>query len=249
MPLAIKELSEKGMRLKLKDYLIFSLPGILNVVISMLLLQLAISYGKASLVAIIVSMNPLFVSIFAYFILKENLDKRHIISITIALIGLVLIIASERDLGRQNYQLLSLGIIFAILAGLTFALYTVLTKRIINTYGNLLTNSMSFLIGSFVLFIINAFIGKSLIFEFNLRNILLMFYLGAFISGIAYLLYFAAMKELGAGKTSLYFFLKPALASVLAFIFLGENLTVLQLFGIVMVMIALSNSIWKKRSE
>ncbi len=243
-PFAVRQLVKNRQSLSKSSLLAFGALGILNVVISMLLLQLAIHYGKASLSAMIVSMNPLFVSVFAIFILKEKLNGIQIAGLGVGVAGLLLIIFTEHDLLSHRYLNLHLGIIFAILAGITFALYTVLTKRLVVQYGNLITNSASFLMGGIALTIINLAIGKSMLFEANMTNLALISYLGIMVSGVAYLLYFEAMKELTAAKASIYFFLKPAIASVLAFFFLQERLGSMQILGMILIMLALSRNLF-----
>lgn len=249
LPFALRDMANKDIKIKASGMLKLGLLGILNVVISMLLLQFAIHYGKASLTAVIVSMNPLFVSLFAHLILKENINKHHIVSLVLGALGLIVIILGEKDFLHSTFINLPLGIVFAILAGITFALYTVLTKKAIASYGNLFTNSFTFLSGAVILTVINFILKIDMSFEPSLSNILIILYLGVFISGIAYILYFKAMEELTAYKTSLYFFLKPALASILAYLVLKEMLSTVQIIGIILVMLALSRGIWQKLYE
>jgi drug/metabolite transporter (DMT)-like permease len=243
-PFAVRAWTRNKLKLTVSSILKLGLLGILNVVISMLLLQWAIFYGKASLVAVIVSMNPLFVSLFALVLLKEKLSRFQIYSLFVGFVGLVIIILGEIELFQQHFVNLPLGIVFAILAAITFALYTVLTKWAVSQYGNLITNSVSFLLGGIVLSGINLAIGKSMSFTPSWHNIWLMLYLGVIITGLAYVLYFEAMKQLSAARASFYFFLKPALATLLAYFFLGEQLSLLQIGGIVLIMIALSRRLW-----
>ena len=162
-PFAVRAWTRNKIKLTVSSILKLGLLGILNVVISMLLLQWAIYYGKASLVAVIVSMNPLFVSVFALVLLKEKLSKFQIYSLFVGLVGLIIIILGEKELLQQNFVNLPLGIVFAILAGITFALYTVLTKWAVSQYGNLITNSVSFLFGGIVLTGINLADRKSVV--------------------------------------------------------------------------------------
>ena len=243
-PFAVRNWTRNKIKLTVSSILKLGLLGILNVVISMLLLQWAIYYGKASLVAVIVSMNPLFVSLFALALLKEKLSRFQIYSLFVGFLGLIIIILGEKELLQQHFVNLPLGIVFAILAAITFALYTVLTKWAVSQYGNLITNSVSFLFGGIVLSGINLVIGKSMSFTPSWHNIWLILYLGVIITGLAYILYFEAMKELSAAKASFYFFLKPALATLLAYFFLGEQLSALQIGGIVLIMVALSRRLW-----
>lgn len=242
-PVALWQMKQNKLKIKKSSLLAFGALGILNVVISMLLLQFAIHFGKASLSAMIVSMNPLFVSVFAIFILGEKLSPVHKYSLGLGILGLLIIILSERELFTGKYYNLPLGIAFAILAALTFALYTVSAKRLIDKYGNFITNSFSFLLGGLCLAGINLILGKPMLFEPSMRNLLLMGNMGIMISGLAYLLYFEAMRGLGAANASIYFFIKPAFAAILAMVFLGERLGNWQVAGMLLIMLALSRNI------
>lgn len=245
-PFAARQMAKNNYKFDKSSLLRFGALGFLNVVVSMLLLQFAIYYGKASLTAMIVSMNPLFVSVFAIFILQEKLSRIQIISLGVGIAGLLLIVFAEQELLTHRYLNLPLGIVFAILACVTFAFYTVLTKRLVAKHGNLVTNSASFLIGGALLTIINLILGKSMLFEASLRNISLILYLGVVISGVAYLLYFEGMKQLSAARASIYFFLKPALASLLAYFFLRESLDALQIAGMLLIMLALGRNLFSR---
>ncbi len=240
LPFAIRQAKQNSIRIKQSSILRIGSLGILNVCVSMLLLQLSIFLGKASLTAVIVSMNPLFVSIFAMLLISEKLTLSQSLSLALGMIGLMVIVLSENEMGSISYRNLPLGILFAVLASITFGLYTVLTKSAVSKYGNLLTNSVSFLVGGFSLLLVNLIIGKPLIFEFTPRNLLFMAYLGLIITGLAYLLYFEGMKVITASRASGYFFLKPALATILAYLVLKETLTSGQILGIIFIVISLN---------
>lgn len=242
LPFAIRQVRINKIVIQRNNIIFMGLLGILNVCISMLILQVAIFYGKASLVAILVSINPLFVSIFAMLILKEKLALGQLIGLIAGALGLIAIVLGERGLYGGEHRNLMLGIILALIAAMTFGLYTVLTKKTVISCGNLLTNSISFIIGALTLFLITAILGKPLLIGLEPKNLLITAYLGLFITGIAYLLYFEGMKGLTAAKASQYFFLKPVLASIMAYFFLQETLSPLQIFGMTLVIISLA---WK----
>lgn len=201
----------------------------------MLLLQLSIFYGKASLSAIIISMNPLFVSLFALILIHEKLSRSQIVSIILGIIGLFLIILFEHDFTNMDFVNLKLGIVLAVLAALSFGIWTVLTRSAVLVYGNTFTNALSFLLGGSVLLAVNQVLGKPFMFQFSMRNVLYMAYFGCIITGAAYLLYFQGMKHINAGSASAYFFFKPVIASLLAYVLLHETLGVGQLAGTIIV--------------
>ncbi|MCK9309826.1 MAG: DMT family transporter [Candidatus Cloacimonetes bacterium] len=242
LPFALRQVRKDKLQISRSSILHIGSLGILNVCVSMLLLQLSIFYGKASLTAVIVSMNPLFVTGFAMVLIKEKLNRIQLLSLGLGLLGLLLIVFSERDFANSSYLNLPVGVIFAIMASLTFGLWTVLTKSAIVRYGNVFTNALSFLVGGIILMLINLIIGKPAAFSFSMRNLLLVSYLGLFITGVAYLLYFDAMKAISASVASAYFFLKPALATLLAFFILKETLSMGQLVGITLIVVSL---VWR----
>lgn len=243
LPFALRQASDQKLKLDKSSILRIASLGILNVCVSMLLLQFSIFYGKASLSAVIVSMNPLFVSVFALLLINEKLPRTQLISLVLGIIGLVVIIFSETELFQTSYRQLPLGILFAVLASLSFGLYTVLTKSAIQRFGNLLTNCISFLSGGIILLLISILLGKPLSFELSIKNLLFMAHLGLVITGLAYLLYFEGMKKISAAKAAAYFFMKPVLASLLAFFILKETLSLGQIFGIILVVLSLKSSL------
>ncbi|MDD4223216.1 MAG: DMT family transporter [Candidatus Cloacimonetes bacterium] len=249
LPFALKALRASPRALKPRDLGQMALLGVLNVCVSMLFLQMSVYYGKASVSAVLVSSNPLFVSVFALLILREKLSLPQLAGLALALGGIALLILGEGDFGSARYLDLPLSIGFGLGCSLTFGLYTVLTKRLIQTHGNTLTNSVSFLAGAAVLFLYNALAAKPLLFSLSWKSAGIMLYLGAVVSGLAYLLFFEGMKRLGAAPASMYFFLKPVLASLLAVLILGETLAPLQAAAILVIVTGLTLSRVLKRGR
>jgi len=234
LPLAILQIRKERLRLKLKDVALMGALGVLNVVIAMLCLQYAIYYGEASVSAILISVNPIFVAFFAYLILQENMKLSKILGLLFGLLGVFLIIRSESQTPSAAINPL-FGVVFGLIASVTFGLFTVLAKKYSLRYGVMVMNCVSFFVGSFVLILLALCFGVNLTFDPTIQNISFIAYLGFFVSGIAYLAYFEGLKKVPTGIGAMFFFLKPILASVLAFIFFKEQLTVWQYVGIAIV--------------
>jgi drug/metabolite transporter (DMT)-like permease len=222
LPLAIRQIKAHKTQLGLGSILRIGALGILNVCISMLLLQWSVLYGKASLSAILVALNPLFVSLFAFIILKERLGFATKIGLASGLIGLLLIVLGEQNM-LVGYKNLPLGIGLALGAALTFGLYTVLGKSLVARHGNLAVNSLSFVIGSLGLFVISFFLGVDTGIRMSLNNLAVVAY------------FFEALKKLPASTVSMYFFFKPVIASLLAWVLTSERLSIVQIVGIAVV--------------
>lgn len=220
------------------DLIYISLIGILNVCISMYMLQLGIYYGQAALSAIIISSNPIFVGIFALFILKEKINFLSILCWFFGLIGLSMVIFGQDSISKSSRNL-SLGILFSLLASVTFGLYTVLSKRFVMKYDSKFFNAVSFLAGALVLMVM-GFAGKQeMLFQLNTKNLITILYLGIFVTGIAYLAFFNGLKGIATASGSIFFLLKPVFASIMAFFILHERLSFIQIAGVVIVLLSL----------
>jgi drug/metabolite transporter (DMT)-like permease len=238
LPFAIHHGRKLTFKLKLSDFLKMAYPGIINVGISMMFLQLAVYFGKASLAAILVSTNPLFVAFFAYWLLKETLDRYKIAGIVLGLCGIFLIVLGEPQILHGNTNII-LGVFFGYMAALTFGFNVVISKNYIKTYGNFLFNTVAFFSGAVVLLIAGAVLGIDFTISFSVTNWMYLTYLGLFVTGLAYILFFEGLKHISAATGSMFFFLKPALASILAVIVLHEHLSSWQMGGIFLIIVSL----------
>ncbi len=217
-------------RITRNDLMFFLGLGILNIIISMGSLQLAISMGKASTSAILISSNPIFVLIFSSLILKEKINKNRIICLIFGILGITLVIY-KGDLTGDT----TLSLLLGLLASLTFGLYTVLGKLKAEGISSMTMICLSSLFGS-LLYIPILAARQVPIFSIPPGSFVKILYLGIFLSGVAYITYMEALKILSASKGAMVFFLKPVIASGLAFIILGETLTLKTITGSMLVL-------------
>ncbi len=226
-------LFKKDLKIGRNDFFTVVFIGILNVVISMNLLQLSLYVpgAMASAVAVIFSSNPIFVMIFSAIIDKEKIKPYKIIGMILGMLGIFIVFADKLKIGLSGFESLLLVLASAII----FGLYTVLGKRTSVKIGSLKMNSYSSIAGSLVLLPFMLIMGMPVL-NFNYSAIPEVLYLSVAVTGIAYFTYFKGLSIIGASKGSLVFFLKPVLASIIAVIFIGEKLTVYLFLGILMIM-------------
>ena len=238
LPLAIAEYRKMDKKLTFRDLLFIGFPGILNVSIAMFFLQLSIHFGKAVMAALLVSANPVFVGIFSQFILKEKLSLSRLTGLLLGLVGIGLILLADIESLKGSENML-LGAVFGIASAVTFGLYTSISAKIVRNYSKYFFISISFFIGSITLFAIGTFLHIDLSFPLNVTNILSLLYLGAGVTGIAYILYFDALKHVPAANAAMFFYIKPVIAGLLAFFFLKESIHLLQIAGFVVIILGL----------
>lgn len=224
---------KKEISISLRDFACCTFVGIINVVLSMSLINLSISIpgASAAVTAVLFSCNPIFVSIIAAFADRERLDRRKVMALVIGMTGTVLI-----SCNKMNFNIHSLiGPTLAVLSALFFGVYTVLGKKLASRIGSLRMNAYSFLSGSVVLFIILTIMRRPTVL-YKSSVIGWVLYLSIFVTGLAYLTYFKGLSYIGAGKGSLVFFLKPVLAAILAVLFLKEKINIMIIIGIGLVL-------------
>ncbi len=211
---------KKNVFIGLKDLGATALIGIINVVISMNLIQISLFMegAKASVVAVIFSSNPIFVSLIAVLIDKEKINYIKLIGLIMGVVGIFAIFFEDISLSGTDF----ISPLLALLSAAFFGLYTVLGRKVSVRIGSLKMNAYSFIIGSLTLLPILAFF-KMPVIRFDHSAMGQIIYLSVFVTGIAYLTYFKGLSIAGAGKGSLVFFVKPVLASVIAIVYLKEQ--------------------------
>lgn len=239
IPFAAKEIKKRDIHFSFKDHIINLVMGFLLVFCSMAVTQIGLQLSSASLTAIIFSSNPLFISLFSAFILKEKLTPGKIIGLIIGIIGLFVtcahIFTMQFDVDL-NF-ILGVGLIF--LGMLVFSLYTVLNKPRVKKYGSITCTTLSSIYGSITIIPLLLVVGATSdtnAFAFDYQSIIWQFlFVAVFVTGIAYYFYFDALSNLDTSISSMSFFIKPPLASFMCYLLLHEEIKVNSILGIIII--------------
>ena len=241
LPLGIKELKRRKLSLTPGDFVALAVVGTIGVAISMVMFQLGVLHSNAATAAVLFCINPFFTMVFAHFFSNEKLDRQKILVLAVALIGIMLIMRPwEVQEGNTVY-----GMTLTLMAAFFFGVYTVASKKSVQKMGTIAQTSISFIIGSAVLMIVTAVMGRPLISGI-IDNIPILLYTGLVVTGAGYYCFFKAIELSDATTGSFTFFVKPAVAPVIAVVVLGEQILWNTVAGIVMVLAA---SIMKTRGK
>ena len=175
--------------------------------------------------------SPVFVALFASWLLGEKASRRDWITIFFVLGGMIFFFLDKVSTGGM------LGNISAIFAGITFALFAVFMRLQKNgsPYG-------SILIGNLLTFAISLpfWPGNSLAAT-NLVGILL---LGIFQLGMAYVLYSFAIRHIPALEATLIGSIEPILNPIWVACFIGETPGFYSIIGGIIVLCAITFRYW-----
>lgn len=236
LPFSMHEVKKRGVLLTRRDWLMLLFLGIVNVCISMNIMQVALMYMPAYLAAMIFSMNPLFVAIFSALILNDRFTWIKAFALLIGAVGAVIAILS---LGNTEGDVLAIGIVLQILSAIAFALYTVLGKKISLKIGSMALTSYTAILGGVVSIpILFAFGQTPFVFDWAVNWWQILF-LGVGITGLSYMLYFTVLEKIDTSLGSMSFFVKPVVSIVLSIIFLGETVSWLYIPGLVLVLVSI----------
>lgn len=166
----------------------------------------------------------------SYFILKEQMNICHLLGFLLSIVGLFYVI------NEGGMELISIGGILAMIAGIGYGLFLSMTKKL-----KVDTSGLAFLwwfigfgmIYLFVPFVLNK---PSLPELSSLPNLLLLSLIPT-VGG-----YFCTAKALAGGdanQVQLFELTEPVFASVMGFLFLGELLHGAQIFGAVLILISI----------
>ncbi|MBX4265992.1 DMT family transporter [Clostridium estertheticum] len=236
-PLAIKDIRDKNIKLGINDVVYFSLNAVLCVPISMALLSFAGKYTLASTSAVIFSSNALFTVPFAYLILKEKIDRKILTSLIIGMIGVIIIFNPVKIINGGGTSDL-LGITLALGSAVTWSLFTVISKIRIHRYGGYIFNCIVFYVGALMVLLMLLLTGRPIIKGIDGHAVLVLGYMGLVVKAIGYICYLGAIRLTSAVTASLVFLIKPALATILAVMVLGDKLKLNVVIGIVFIIVS-----------
>jgi drug/metabolite transporter (DMT)-like permease len=249
LPFALRSLKRRGAAIGARDWGFFALAGFACVVASMTLYQLAIEYCTASVVAILFSCNPVFVIPLAAIFLKERIRGFTAASMALSVAGMFCIM-NPWGVGAKAS---TAGIALTLGSAAVFAVYGVMSKTRSGRLGGLAVTAFSFLAGSAELLVLifasraplvsasletaglGRFANIPILAGLDLDVAPTLAYVSFCVTGLGYAAYLTAIEKTSAQAASLIFYIKPALASVLAILVLGESIAPSTVAGIVLI--------------
>ena len=242
IPFARRMLRKRGVRIDGLSLIKLAGLGFLGIVVSMTLYQLAVENTNASVVAVLFSCNPVFVLVFAGLILRTQILRQHVMALVLECLGIFILI------NPLDASISTAGITFTLLSTAVFALYAVLGTKMCAKYSGVVVTCGSFLFASLEMAAIvavsrlSAVAGLGLFADIPLLSgytpfsALMMLYICVGVTGAGFACYFMAMEATSPITASLVFFFKPALAPVLALVFLQEAIPVSMVVGVLFIL-------------
>jgi len=189
-----------------------------------------LQYTSASNTGWIIGTAPIFMAILGLIFYKEKVSLLQLAGIFIALIGLLMLIGkgdiTNIGLIENKGDLLVLGSAF------TWGVYSMVNKKISLSYSPLMTILYLFLMMAVIIipFNLNSETIDSVI-DLSLIGWMWIFFLGIFCSGIAYVIWAQALRDMESAKVGAFLYFEPLVTVIAAWFFLREDITLLMIFS------------------
>ena len=186
----------------------------------------SISIGMpTSIAALIVTLQPILTNILAVPLLGEKVTSKQWVGVLLGFFGATIVLGI--DVGKEIPQL---GLIATIIALLAITLSTIWQKKISNNL-SLSVNNFYQAIGGFLFHVLVIIFFTKPYIEFTKTFIMAMSHQIFLVSFGAFTILMFLIKKDSASKTVSIFFLIPATSALMAWFFLGENFTFIDLTG------------------
>jgi drug/metabolite transporter (DMT)-like permease len=201
------------------------------------LYQMAFIFGlnltRAGNASVMMALAPLFIALLSWRVGHEQPGRFTWLGGACSVVGVALV--SGGALRVQSSWSMVMGDLILICAAIIWAFYTVGSRPLIERYGSVQTTAWTLWSGALVL----ALVGMPSLFAQEWGEVDAVAWGGLFFSaflsiGLAYLVWYRGVERLGNTRTSIYSNLTPAMALVIAAVWLGERLTVFSVVGAAM---------------
>ncbi len=206
--------------------------GLLGFSVAFLFQLEGIRLAGASLAAISIALEPLATAIVARFWLKERLPRLAPLGFVLAMLGTWLLAGEPRPGHDANLP----GILLLIASAASFGFYNVFSKPITEQVGEMPLTVIGALAAG-IAFLPWLFYGPPLT-SMPRGDVLWTVYLALGPTLLSYFLWFYAVRRADVGFAAFFLYIQPVVGSILSWVWLGQALTLIEIAGGVLVLVA-----------
>ena len=232
-----------------RDWPVFLLLSLFNVVLFIGLQTYAILYLPSGSAAVLIYLQPILVGLLAWLILGEALTATKVLGLFLGFSGIVAV--SAGSFSGDSDAISSAGVAFGAASALSWALGTVYFKKYEARVSTLWAVAMSFLIGGVVLTPIGLSVERLGEISWSGTFVASLLYASLVGTSLAWVIWFALVRAGEASRVASYIFAVPLTAVLIGVVFLDEPLGYTLLIGAAFVVcgIYLVNRVPRRSKE
>ncbi len=223
---------QNSQKIKSKDYLWLVFFGFLGYYLASLLDFMGLQFLKAGLERIILFIYPTIVVLLSWLFFKKRLTRNQFLAILITYLGVLITFWDEIGVSGDTIYW---GGFLIFLSAFTYAAYLVGSGWLIPKFGVLRFTSYAMIVSTLCIVLHYAVVSEFDLFKYPKEVYYLGLAMALFSTLLPSFLVSEAIKRLGASTFSIFGSLGPVSTIILAFFFLDERITYLQIFGMLVV--------------
>lgn len=227
--------TKKPFSIRLKDFPMLVLMGLLNTTFNVGLYFIGLAYTASINQPVIASAGPIFVIVASYLFLRDKVSRKVLFGNMIGLTGVLFIVIEPLLYAHQHTSFLgNLLFVFSTIAG---SMGTIVSKKLTDRYTPSVLLFWNFLIAtlSFMLVPIDEIAASKPLFLVNMHSVIGIFFGAIFTSVIGYFLFYWGLKHIKASETTIFSYVDPVAAILIAMPLLHEYPNLIFIMGTCMI--------------
>jgi drug/metabolite transporter (DMT)-like permease len=223
---------EGSLRIDRRDVPRVVLAGATGIFLNQLTFNYALDYTAAANVALLLGASPAFTAAFVVALGHERVRPLHWLALGVSLSGVALVV--QGGSGLEGFSLR--GDLLAIGAAVTWAAYSVMLRPLFGRYSAMRLSTLMIIVGAVLMAPLS--VRQMAAQDFGSIGALRygsLLYSAIFPLVVTNVLYFGALRRVGAARATLFMYLQPFLGALFAALLLGEHIAVVQVVGGVVI--------------
>ncbi len=208
--------------------------GVLGNFVYQVAFIIGLEWSYSANASVLLGSGPVYVAVLSHFFFGEKVSKFQALGISVAFVGVLLLILGKGGVGFTLQS--GLGDLMLFVSALCWALYSLLSRSYLKRYKPLDLAVISMTTGGLALIIA----GIPWVVDVGLTSLSWKAWAGIVFSGglsigISYIIWNYGLSQVGAVRTTAFQNFVPLFGILFGFFLLDERLTVIQYFGAAMV--------------
>ncbi|MFP3123313.1 DMT family transporter [Ectobacillus funiculus] len=220
---------ERSVLIRREDLGRLVIVSIVGITLYQTLFMETIKYISATNASLLISLSPIFTTIFSLLMRQERFSIQKLLGSLTAFIGAALVLLVHDPSSHQKNVVM--GTMIGILASVSWGVYPILANPLINKYSALRVTAWSAMIGAVPLFLLSSSNLLSLSFHLKLTTWLSLLYSILFVTIFGLVAWYVGVQKIGATNTMVYMYVTPLAAVLFAAIWAHEHVYFQQIIG------------------
>lgn len=228
---------EGSLRVSRSDVALVLSAACVGILLNQITFTYAVDNTTAGNVALILGSAPAFAALFSMLAGHDHVGGRHWLALGVSVAGLGLVVQGGAGVHGAGY----IGDILAVGAALTWAAYSVMLRPLFGRYSPERISALMVVVGGTMLLPFAApQMARQDWGSLSGGDYAAWAYSAIFPLLVTNLLYFRALRRIGASRATLYMYIQPFLGVLFAALLLGEQVTALQVAGGAVIVLGVS---------